>query len=291
MITYQPKSWWRLFFSLRGTVLTGVAPRALLVALLGLLTAVGDRAGWLPPLDPVVHSILGAVVGLLIVLRTNCSYDRFWDGRKQWGDLIGASRSLVRAAAAYAGPADDLARRVTAHVRLLKEHLRNRRDLSALKAALPAEEYRRVEAAANPPAVSLGLLSGWVARRLAEGRPGASSAGLEGHLTKMAEAQSGCERIRSTPIPFVYAVHIKHLLFAYLATLPFVLASKMGLATPLAVGLIAFGLLGVEEAGLEWEDPFGEDANDLPTDAMCDALERDVTALAELPEPAARKAA
>ena len=81
------------------------------------------------------------------------------------------------------------------------------------------------------------------------------------------------------------------LLFTYLATLPFVLVAKMGMATPLAVGLIAFGLLGVEEAGLELEDPFGEDANDLPTDAMCDALERDVTALTELPEPAARKAA
>ena len=128
-------------------------------------------------------------------------------------------------------------------------------------------------------------MSGWVARKLAEGRPGASSAGLEGHVTKMAEAQSGCERIRSTPIPFVYAVHIKHLLFTYLATLPFVLVAKMGMATPLAVGLIAFGLLGVEEAGLELEDPFGEDSNDLPTDAMCDALERDVTALTELPEP------
>ena len=104
-------------------------------------------------------------------------------------------------------------------------------------------------------------------------------------------AAFGCERIRSTPIPFVYAVHIKHLLFTYLATLPFVLVAKMGMATPLAVGLIAFGLMGVEEAGLELEDPFGEDANDLPTDAMCDGLEKDLAALTEASDSAARKAA
>lgn len=48
-----------------------------------------------------------------------------------------------------------------------------------------------------------------------------------------------------------------------------------------AVAAIAFGLLGIEEAGVEIEDPFGDDPNDLPVEAMCATIARDTGALAE----------
>jgi putative membrane protein len=81
-------------------------------------------------------------------------------------------------------------------------------------------------------------------------------------------------------------VHIKHLLFLYLLTLPLALIPYMGwLAIPASI-VIAFGLLGIEEAGLEIEDPFGTDPNDLPVDYICDVVAKDTRALAP---PVARK--
>ena len=36
----------------------------------------------------VVHSILGSALSLLLVFRTNSSYDRFWEARKLWSSII-----------------------------------------------------------------------------------------------------------------------------------------------------------------------------------------------------------
>jgi len=47
------------------------------------------------------------------------------------------------------------------------------------------------------------------------------------------------------------------------------------------VAAIVFGLLGIEEAGAEIEDPFGDNPNDLPVEAMCATIAKDTKALAE----------
>ncbi len=104
---------------------------------------------------------------------------------------------------------------------------------------------------------------------------------LESHVSAMTECLGNCERIRQTPMPFIYAVHGRHLLLLYLGTLPLVLVPVMGWVAPVGVGLIAFGLLGIEAAGLEIEDPFGNDPNDLPLDDFCAEIARDAAAVAE----------
>src|SRR5262249_44776945 len=110
MIAYDPKTWCRDLFSIHGTVLPGVLGRLCLYALLTVGLWLWNTYGKpIPALDPLGHQTIGVALGLLIVLRTNASYDRWWEGRKLWGGMVNASRNLVRSAAAYAGPADDLA--------------------------------------------------------------------------------------------------------------------------------------------------------------------------------------
>src|SRR2546426_413879 len=114
MINYDPKSWVRVTFSLRGTVLPRVIGRVALVAGLSaavwLLADVEPRAAALfKPFKPLGHTLIGVALGLLIVFRNNCSYDRYWEGRKLWGAIVNTSRNLARGAAAYAGDARDLA--------------------------------------------------------------------------------------------------------------------------------------------------------------------------------------
>ena len=88
-----------------------------------------------------------------------------------------------------------------------------------------------------------------------------------------------CERILNTPVPFAHAIHVKQLLFIYLLSLPLVLIPIVGWVSVLIILVIAFGLLGIEEAGIEIEDPFGHDPNDLPLSNICQVIERDVQSM------------
>jgi putative membrane protein len=106
----------------------------------------------------------------------------------------------------------------------------------------------------------------------------------------MVENEGGCERIGKTPIPFAYAVHIKQMLTVYLLTLPFVLVPKMDIVSVFVVAGITFGLVGIEEAGVEIENPFGTEPNDLPLEEFCALIAQNAAELAQLPDRGARAA-
>src|SRR5687767_8853596 len=42
-----------------------------------------------------VYSIVGFVLSMLLVFRTNSAYDRWWEGRRKWGDLVNNTRNLA----------------------------------------------------------------------------------------------------------------------------------------------------------------------------------------------------
>lgn len=287
MVNYDPKAWLRVMFSLNGTVLPRLLLRlvvlvgvALLLCMLDALLRLGDGSG-LPILNPVAHTIMGVAIGLLIVFRNNCSYDRYWEGRRLWGSIVNSSRNLLRAATAYTGAAVDLANLVAGYALALKQHLRGNTDLAEVQALVPDDVFRKASAAANPPSLLAFFMSDWVHQRRVQGKLDENQARtLEALVSNIIDCQGGCERILRTPIPFAYAVHIKQLLWLFLMTLPFVLVPTMGWVTPIALATIGFGLLGIEEAGVEIEDPFGDDPNDLPIETMCATIARDTMALA-----------
>ncbi len=103
MITYDPKSWIELSFAYKGTIIPRVLVRVvILVALTTGVFIARETFNWLttPPKDapvtgksddllkpfkPLGHTLIGVALGLLILFRNNCSYDRYWEGRKLWG--------------------------------------------------------------------------------------------------------------------------------------------------------------------------------------------------------------
>lgn len=96
---------------------------------------------------------------------------------------------------------------------------------------------------------------------------------LENHTNNLSDCQGALERIINTPIPSSYVGHLTQLLSAYLFTLPFCLLDDYYWMSILAVGMISYGLLGIDAAGVLLEDPFGDDEGvDLPLDKMCIGL-------------------
>jgi len=283
VIDYNREAWWQTCFSWRGTVLPYILLRVGLLTTFALLLCVLDEwgratRGWhIPSLDPTGHTILALALSLLIVFRTNSSNNRYWEARSHWGMIVNSSRNLVRMAAVYAPPGDQLAKLVTAYVVLLKEQLRDSKDLAPIRAMVSGRQLERLAQANNPAQVLARFLSGWIQERAKAGQLDSLMAQrMETLVGGLIDSQGGCEKIRRTPLPFAYAALIKLLLFLYLGTLPFVLIDKMGFVAPLVVAGVSISLLGIEEAGVEIEDPFGLDLNHLALDQICATIGRDV---------------
>lgn len=54
----------------------------------------------------IVHSLVGFVLSMLLVFRTNTAYERWWEGRRVWGNIVNNSRNLaLKLSAAVDDPA------------------------------------------------------------------------------------------------------------------------------------------------------------------------------------------
>ena len=102
---------------------------------------------------------------------------------------------------------------------------------------------------------------------------------LNAELARFTDITGACERILKTPIPFGYSLFIKKFIFAYTLTLPLGLVDQFGYwSVPLSVFVLyVFGSL--ELLAEEIEEPFGLDANDLPTDPLADTMRTNVAEL------------
>lgn len=292
MITYDRHNWFRLILRYRGTVLPRVLGRVAAVASLSLLLTVlkldvfpivEERLKWdivIPSLDPIGHTVLGVALSMLIVFRTTSSNSRYWEGRGHWGMLVNQSRSLVRIAHVWAGPADDLARLVAAYVLSIKQVLRDDLNLEELAHYLPGSLFERVRSVGNPPTRLARAMEEWVHEKQITGKIDTRTAQLMTNcITIMVDQQGACEKIHKTPLPFIYASLIKLSITLYVFSLPFVLIEKVGFAAPAIAALVALGMLGIEDAGVEIEDPFGLEPNDLPLEQICATIARDTAQL------------
>jgi len=288
VIEYDRYSWWKVIFSFNGSVLPNVLGRVgLLTAFSIFVCATNDYVlkifdERLPKLNPIGHTILGTSLGLLIVFRTNSSNARYWEGRSHWGMMVNTCRSLTRMAKIYGSNASEFATMLTAYVVCVKENLRGTKNFGMLSSLLNGRQYEKMAAANNPPSVLALFLSGLIKKEIEKGEiPIQITARMEEQVIKLLDAQGGCEKIIKTPLPFVYASLIKQVLFVYLYTLPFALATDMDWATPVVVAVVGFGMFGIEEAGVEIENPFGMQLNDLPLEKICETISKDVVDIAK----------
>jgi putative membrane protein len=275
--------WVRLTFAWHGTILPRIALRLLGIAAVGAALQLAIQAGLaVPRLDPLGHTLLGVSLGLLIVFRTNSSYDRYWEGRKAWGTVVNASRNLARLTAAHTPTAaPQCATLLAAYAVALKARLRRVDATPELRPLLPEEWFARGAPPEQHTEALTHDLNQVIYGELSAGRVNAQTApNMERLVADLVDQQGTCERILNTPIPFGHAAHINQLLMAYLLTLPLVLVPPQGWLGVGMATVIAFGLLGIEGVGAEIEDPFGTDVNDLPLDDLCRTIERDCRYLA-----------
>src|SRR5262249_39832834 len=94
---------WSEALMINGSALPLIVPRALLIGLFALVVTAIDLDARLPNLGIEITPFewAGGVLSLLLVLRTNAGYDRWWEGRRLWGGIVNQSRNLAIAPLSY----------------------------------------------------------------------------------------------------------------------------------------------------------------------------------------------
>jgi len=291
MIEYNRYSWWKNTFSWHGTAFRMAGRRILIFIVYAFIVQVAYEGALdvglfsdehFLKLDPAAHTLLGSLVGFLIVFRMNASNARYWEGRSHWGMIINCSRNIVRVGCAHTRDGEQLADLVTGYVIALRRALQGQRDLLEADIHLPEPLCREAIRFGNPPTAVTAAISDWIVEHRRTGELDSQMVRhMEDLLCRLVDSQGGCEKIQKTPMPFPYVVMLKQIIVAYLLTMPLVLCERCGWWTPLMVGIVALGLLGMEEASVEIEDPFGTDENCLNLEALTLTIARDTGQLAD----------
>jgi putative membrane protein len=224
-----------------------------------------------------VHSLLGIVLGLFLVFRTNSAYDRWWEGRRMWGGLVNSTRTFALKLHAYIEKNNEAERvwfamMISNFPIALKEHLRQGVQVKSLR-HINAELLEEIANAKHKPNRIMSMMHERVNALYRAGNlTGDHLINLDKELKDFVDIMGACERIKNTPIPYSYTMYIKKFIFIYIITLPFGFVTTFGYFTIATVLLVSFVLLSVELIAEEIEDPFGRDINDLPTDELSDKI-------------------
>jgi putative membrane protein len=218
-------------------------------------------------------SAMGILLSLLLIFRTNTAYDRFYEGRQAWGELVNNCRNLAIFFNAVLPEGDEnsrhfFAKAISNFPFALKNHLRDMTDLSELDMVEEGERRDLSHFDHKPAGVANQL---WVKteKLYREGHISESQhINLNQYLTTLMDVCGVCERIKSTPIPFSYTLFIKLFIMLYVMMLPFTVITAFGYLTIPVVLLTSYILVGLELIGEEIEEPFGFERNDLPLNQL-----------------------
>ena len=290
MINYDSKKWWEAISHFKTSYVIRRTMRMVLwMGGFASLVVTADLVAKeyyefnIFTLDVWVFTLLGVMLSLLMVFRLNSAYDRWWEGRKQWGALINHTRGLAVLVNGMISKEDKVnrvffARGISAYVLSLSDHLRNvsSHELVNMYSEEPQESVKKL---AHVPNKIVNDLYARIEQLYAAGViDGFHLNQLKPETQSFLDIQGACERIKATPIPFAHNFFIKLLIITYTGLVPFVLCSLFDsvFGPILMTMLVAYALIGIEFISVEIEEPFGLDCNDLPTHNLAVKIQKNV---------------
>lgn len=283
MISYNPKDWFGFIFKFHKAdtfrellpLIIGIGIYSTIVSYLELHYLNLSHKDYVKNIT-LMHSLLGFVISLLLVFRTNTAYDRWWEGRKQWGSLVNNSRNLAVKLSAILTEKEDkifFKKAIPNFAQTLNLHLKDEKISHEL-----FEEYNiNVSNKKHKPNQLVKLMSKKLFELKKQNKLTEENLlFINPELTSFLDICGACERIKNTPIPFSYSVFLKKFIFFYVMTLPFGYVFSLGYYTIPVVIFIFYVLASLELIAEEIEDPFGNDENDLPTAQIAENIKKNI---------------
>ncbi|WP_278921462.1 MULTISPECIES: bestrophin family protein [Pseudophaeobacter] len=290
MIVRDHPSSLQLFFVMQGSIVPTIIGKILGVGVLSMAVLLVDlHLINLPHISMAAMGIFGVALSLFLGFRNNAAYDRWWEARKLWGSMIADVRNLGRHMRIFVGNEDDRARILSCAVAFAHLHrgfLRNTDVSDDIAQWIGEEKAAAMLAHQNPADAALRSMADQI-RKLSE-RDDVSGFGqltISQTLSSVALAQAGCERILTTPLPFVYSLLIRRTTYLYCWLLPFALIESTGWFAPLFSAVVAYVFFGLQTVTNELDLPFRDVQNGLPLDAMCRVIEISVSEALGQPAP------
>lgn len=275
MILRDPPNHLKLFFIMQGSIVPRIAPLIALVAAFALLVVLLDR--YLLPLPHVslaATGVFGIALSLFLGFRNNAAYERWWEARKLWGQLVADMRSLGRESDLFLK--EEATRRRFLRCAVLFTHL-HRIGLRGTKDPKALEEWAASDQdlkSLTSPCAALNMANQILCSAAATNHlDGFGQKALSERLAAISLAQAGCERIRSTPLPFVYSLLVLRTTWIYCLAVPFALIDGAGFLAPVFAAVIAYVFFGLATVTEELEHPFADRAHGLPLTAMTRTIE------------------
>lgn len=291
MISYNPKEWFTFIFRFhKADTFRKLLPLMAGIGFYSAVIAYLELEYWQLSVDsrlrnlPVMHNLLGFAISMLLVFRTNTAYDRWWEGRKLWGSLVNNSRNFALKLSAFLAsnelePRGFFRKTIATYAFALHNHLHSEKVRVEL---FEDDEHKHIFSNIDknkhiPNQVAL-LIMQQVQQLYRDGRiSGDQLIVLNSELLSFTDICGACERIKNTPIPFSYSVFIKKFIFIYIMTLPFGYVFNLGYLVIPVVVFVFYVLASLELIAEEIEDPFGGDANDVPTIKLAQTIKRNVS--------------
>jgi putative membrane protein len=229
----------------------------------------------------------GTVLSVFLAFRNNSAYDRWWEARRLWGEMVNSSRSFAMQLTAVVPPEySDIKRRMIqrhlAFINQVRMQLRGEPD-SLQRNPYLCELERSVLANVPNPAAEITRIQTRDIWELVEKKviSDYQQVMLLGTLTVFYNVQGACERIKNTPFPRQSDEFIRILLWILMLLLPIYLLSLFStdltkmLVIPFAVVIVA--VIGfANTVGQTLEDPFENRVHDIPMSTICEKIAKDL---------------
>jgi len=233
-----------------------------------------------PSFGGAPFALVGIALSIFLGFRNNACYDRWWEARRQWGEMIAVARNLARQTLVLDDTAEMPARARLLHMQiafarsLARSLRRSSGDFSDVAAFLPPEDVVSVERSRNRPDAILRLMGREIATLRARGAiSDILFQALDQSLGRLALVQAGCERIHNTPVPFAYTLLLHRTAYIFCVLMPFGFADALGWGTPFASALTAYAFFGLDALSVHLEEPFEDNPNGLALAAMSEVIE------------------
>ncbi|WP_201511974.1 bestrophin family protein [Psychrobacter alimentarius] len=284
MIVRQKPHRFKIFFTLRGSIIPKIYPQILLIALLSTLITIVQH--WIPNSFPyygtATFTLLGVALSLFLGFRNNASYQRWWEARSLWGQLVYECRSLTRQVLSFIDEEDetgqDLQKNMIyltiAFTHAVRHRLRDTEPWKDIERFVDPAHHASMRQAQNLPDYLMRLMGSALGDIRRQGLTSEQMIqNMDERLNSMTIVLAACERIHNTPLPFAYMLLVHRTTYLYCIMLPFGLVASLGWATPLICSVIAYTFFGLDALSEELEEPFGMAANQLPLTALSRTIE------------------
>lgn len=285
IVRSQKPTLFTLLFAIRGTIVPVIWKKVLFTVLVSsfVVATHGQLLDYKIALTATPFTLWGLTLAIFLAFRNTTAYQRFWEARTLWGDLLIVCRNIIRQMLTFMPALGReqrlaLAQQLLAFAYSLKDQLREAPMSAELKTLAGDEPVCTEKRLLNFSRALLGTAKEQQVSDILRSQ-------LDEQCSRLSAVQGGCERIKSTPVPYSYILMLHRTVHIYCFLLPFCLVDSLGWFTPFAVCILAYTFFGLDALGDQITDPFDVEANDLPLNALCRSIEISVLDMLDEPTP------